>query len=104
MRRVWYTDEMIRREVGRIAEEVRGTRDSIGQNLFIQVPFFAHPLYFRDAQLQEWIEEYRLSTALGIPLAATLDAAPALRLGAFGLIHLEVQSITRYEHARRAHG
>lgn len=90
-----YTPDEIWAEVGRIDSE-RGRR-TLGQELFFLCGYFASPFFFYDPDTEPVLDDFRMSTALGVPLATTLDDLPAFRSADFVVIAEELAAIRRYQ-------
>jgi len=94
---VEYDEDEIWREVERIVEECEGKQFSIGQSLYFQIPFFANPQFFYRPEYDEWIEDVMLMDSFNIPLARSLDEAPAFRLEMYNIIKQELIACQNYK-------
>ena len=92
-----YNKETIWEEVERIVEECTGKSFTIGQNLFFQVPFFANPIFFYRPEYDEWIEDVMLMDQFSIPLARSLDEAPAHRMEMYQIIKQELNACQKHQ-------
>ncbi len=79
----------------RIAAE-GGSEYTLGQSLFFQVGYFASPFFFWDETVAELLDDFRVSSALGVPLALTLDDLPAFRSADFTVIQEELGAVRAY--------
>lgn len=79
----------------------RGGEWTLGQSLFFQLPYFADPSFFFDPDVADVLDDYRVSMALGVPLAATLDELPAFRADKFAVIAEELAAIRRNRETKR---
>jgi|TARA_Y100000310_G_scaffold291677_1_gene319789 hypothetical protein len=91
-----YDDEERWNEVERLAKEVVGTKFSVGQQLYYQVHYFANPRFLWKPDYDLLIEEFQLMEAFNIPLARSLNEAPAQKLRDFSVIKREVASLQQY--------
>ena len=91
-----YDDGERWKEVERLAKEVVGTKFSVGQQLYYQVHYFANPRFLWKPDYDLLIEEYQLMEAFNIPLARSLNEAPAQKLRDFSLIKREVAALQQY--------
>jgi hypothetical protein len=82
--------------VERLAQEVEGTKFSVGQQLYYQVHYFANPRFLWKQEYDRLIEEFTLLETFHIPLAKSLDEAPAQKLRDFSLIKREVAALQQY--------
>lgn len=80
----------------RLAKEAEGTKFSVGQQLYYQVHFFANPRFFWQPEYDQLIEEFTLMEAFKIPLAKSLDEAPAQKLRDFQVIKNEMMQLQRH--------
>ncbi len=92
-----FNEDVIWEEVERIVEECTGTSFTIGQNLFFQVPFFANPIFFYRPEYDEWIEDVMLMDQFSIPLARSLDEAPAHRMEMYQIIKQELNACQKHQ-------
>lgn len=78
-----------------MAGEAQGTGWSAGRSIYKQAVFCLHPsrLYHPDAQ--QLLDDWRVSQALGIPVAQTLDAVPAMYSDAALVIQHEMAHIRK---------
>ena len=83
-------------EVERLAKEANGTKFSIGQQLYYQIHFFANPKFLWDSEYELLIEEYTMMESFNIPLAKSLDEAPARKLRDFTIIKAEVMALQKH--------
>ena len=83
-------------EVERLAKEAHGTKFSIGQQLYYQVHFFANPRFLWDSDYDRLIEEYTMMESFNIPLAKSLDEAPAQKLRDFTIIKAEIMALQKH--------
>ena len=90
-----YNKETIWEEVERIVEECTGK--SLGQNLYFQIPFFANPLFFYKSEYDEWIEDVMLMDSFNLPLARSLDEAPAYRMKMYNIIKQEIGACRKHQ-------
>ncbi len=77
-------------------ESEGGSEYTLGQSLFFQVGYFASPFFFWDESVSALLEDFRVSTALGVPLALTLDDLPAFRSADFTVIQEELGAVRAY--------
>lgn len=84
-----------------MAEEAKGTSWSAGRSIYKQACFCINPDRIRDADAQRLLDDYRLSEALGVPVAATLDQVPAMYADAVLVICHELGHISKVLGERR---
>jgi len=82
--------------VERLAQEADGTKFSVGQQLYYQIHFFANPRFLWDREYDQLIEEYYMMESMNIPIARSLDEAPAQKLRDFSLIKQEALSLQKH--------
>ncbi len=80
----------------RLAQEADGTKFSVGQQLYYQIHFFANPRFLWDREYDQLIEEYYMMESMNIPIARSLDEAPAQKLRDFSLIKQEALSLQKH--------
>tara|TARA_R100000808_G_scaffold7129_1_gene21025 strand:+ start:5736 stop:6155 length:420 start_codon:yes stop_codon:yes gene_type:complete len=95
-RAVEYDEEERWNEVERLAQEADGTKFSVGQQLYYQIHFFANPRFLWDREYDQLIEEYYMMESMNIPIARSLDEAPAQKLRDFSLIKQEALSLQKH--------
>ena len=91
-------------EVERLAKEANGTKFSIGQQLYYQVHFFANPRFLFDPEYEQLIEEYYMMESFNIPLAKSLDEAPARKLRDFTIIKAEIMALQKHYMEKQQRG
>ena len=91
-----YNEEKVIDELFLIAKESEGTKFSVGQQLYYQVHFFVNPNYLLDKDYYKLIEEYQLMIEFNLPLARTLDEAPANKLRQMQIIHVELDRLKQH--------
>jgi len=82
--------------VERLAQESDGTKFSVGQQLYYQIHFFANPRFLWDREYDQLIEEYYMMESMNIPIARSLDEAPAQKLRDFNIIKTEVFALQKH--------
>lgn len=92
---IQYDEDEIWEEIERIASEADGKKFSVGQQLFYQFHFFANPRYLWDAEFDRIIEEYQLMESFNIPLARSLNDAPALKIRDFFIVKDELNFLRK---------
>ena len=85
-----YTEEEIWKEIERIATEADGIKFSVGQQLYYQVHYFLNLQYLKDQEFELLIEEYQLMESFKIPIAKSLNDAPAQKIRDFFIIKDEL--------------
>ena len=95
-RAIEYDDEERWNEVERLAQESDGTKFSVGQQLYYQIHFFANPRFLWDREYDQLIEEYYMMESMNIPIARSLDEAPAQKLRDFSLIKQEALALQKH--------
>ena len=95
-KKIKYDDEERWQEIERLAKEVDGTKFTVGQQLYYQVYFFANPKFLWNVEYDRLIEEYYLMESMNIPVAKSLDTAPAQKLRDFSIIKQEVVALQKY--------
>ena len=91
-----YNKETIWEEVERIVQECEGKSFSMGQNLYFQIPFFASALFFYRPEYDEWIEDVMLMDSFNLPLARSLDEAPAHRMEMYQIVKQELNACQKH--------
>jgi|TARA_Y100000034_G_scaffold132063_1_gene194185 hypothetical protein len=91
-----YDEEERWKEVERLAQEVEGTKFSVGQQLYYQVHLFANPRFLWKQEYDRLIEEFTLMETFHIPLAKSLDEAPAQKLRDFQIIKGEIVALQKH--------
>jgi hypothetical protein len=92
-----YDDEELEMECARMAAEAQHSgRFTVGQSLYHQLPLCANPLRVIHPDAVEWRSDWRLSKALGVPVAATLGEIPADYAEAALIIEHETQAALRH--------
>ena len=91
-----YDDEERWNEVERLAQEVDGTKFTVGQQLYYQIHYFANPRFLWEPEYDKLIEEYQMMDNFHIPLATSLDNAPAQKLRDFSIIKTEVLALQKH--------
>jgi len=91
-----YDDEERWKEVERLAQEVDGTKFTVGQQLYYQIHFFANPRFLWEQEYDRLIEEYQMMESMNIPLARSLNEAPAQKLRDFSIIKTEVMALQKH--------
>ena len=91
-----YDDEERWKEVERLAQEVDGTKFTVGQQLYYQIHFFANPRFLWEQEYDRLIEEYQMMESMNIPFARSLNEAPAQKLRDFSIIKTEVMAIQKH--------
>lgn len=81
------TDEAV--EHALLLEEGKYT---LGQELWFHVPMFADVSWFFEDWMWDAIQEYHYCTRFNIPLAKSIDEAPAFRLDCFTIIEKELNA------------
>jgi hypothetical protein len=82
-----YDDDEIAREAERILSGDGGLKA-----LYETLPLFAHPARLVTGPAWEWLSLWRQSQATGLPIARTLDEAPAHDVLAFELLDRETRA------------
>jgi len=82
--------------VARLAKEVAGTKFTIGQQLYYQVHYFANPRFLWEQEYDRLIEEHYMMESFNIPLAKSLDEAPAQKLRDFSVIKTEILALQKH--------
>lgn len=80
----------------RLAQEVDGTKFTVGQQLYYQIHFFANPRFLWEQEYDRLIEEYQMMESMNIPLARSLNEAPAQKLRDFSIIKTEVMALQKH--------
>ena len=80
----------------RLAQEVDGTKFTVGQQLYYQIHFFANPRFLWEQEYDRLIEEYYMMESFNIPLAKSLDEAPAQKLRDFSVIKTEILALQKH--------
>ena len=93
---VEYTEEESWNEVERIVDEAKGSRWTVGQSLWFQVPLFSNPKFFWRDEYDELIREYTVMESFNLPLASSLDEARASRISDFEVIKRELTAARNY--------
>jgi hypothetical protein len=70
---------------------------TVGQELYHLIPLFANPSVILEDWHFEMIQEYHYMTKFNIPLARSLDEAPASRLVYFDAIENEINAIMNFK-------
>ena len=96
-REVEYNDEERWNEIERLAQEVEGTKFTVGQQLYYQVHYFANPRFLWDKEYDRLIEEFYVMQQMNIPFATSLDRAPSQRLRDFVTIKEEVAALQKHQ-------
>lgn len=86
-----------------MAAEAQGTSWSAGRGIYKQAVFCLNPARLWHPDADRLLDDYRLSQALGIPVAATLEGVPALYADAVLVIQHELAHI-RKALGEHAHG
>jgi hypothetical protein len=89
---------VIQEEVARMAAEAQGTSWSAGRSIYKQACFCINPARLYHADANSLLDDWRMSHALGVPIAATLDQVPAMYAEAALVIDHEMA------HIRKAQG
>ena len=82
--------------MARLAKEVAGTKFTIGQQLYYQVHYFANPRFLWEQEYDRLIEEHYMMESFNIPLAKSLDEAPAQKLRDFSVIKTEILALQKH--------
>ena len=82
--------------MARLAKEVAGTKFTIGQQLYYQVHYFANPRFLWEQEYDRLIEEHYMMESFNIPLAKSLDEAPAQKLRDFSIIQIEIMALQKH--------
>ena len=69
----------------------------MGQEMYYLVPLFASSDWLIDDWMWNMIDDYNLSKQFNLPLALTLDEAPAEKLECFSIIDNEINLIKIHE-------
>ncbi len=85
-----FTEKEIWDECDRIVAEDKHNKFSIGQNLYYNLNFFCNPKFFYDREIEQYIEEFFVSTKFKIPLANNLYEVDAKTIDIFRLISEEL--------------
>ena len=91
-----YDEQEVQKELLLIAKESEGTKFSIGQQLYYQAHFFVNPVYLLKNDYYKIIEEYQIMKESNLPLARTLDEAPANKIRQMQIIHSEVEKLKQH--------
>ena len=82
--------------MARLAKEAAGTKFTIGQQLYFQVHYFANPKFLWKQEYDRLIEEHYMMESFNIPLAKSLDEAPAQKLRDFSVIKTEMIALQKH--------
>ncbi len=93
-----FDNGVIHEEVARMAAEAQGTSWSAGRSIYKQAVFCLHPARLFHPDAHQLMDDWRVSQALGIPVAATLDQVPSMYADAALVIQHELG------HIRKAQG
>ena len=103
-KQIKYDDEERWNEVARLAKEVAGTKFTIGQQLYYQVHYFANPRFLWEQEYDRLIEEHYMMESFNIPLAKSLDEAPAQKLRDFSVIKTEILALQKHYMEKQQRG
>lgn len=95
---MYFDRDSIWEEVDRILLEDKKHKFTPGQNIWYNLNFFCNPKFFFDPYIEQYIQEYFLTTKFNIPLSKDLSSADARTLDIFRVIGEEM---TACEHRSR---
>ena len=87
---ITFSEKEIWDECDRILAEGNKNKFSIGQNLYYNLNFFCNPKFFIDREIEQYVEEYFLSSKFKLPIANNLYNADARTIDIFRLISEEL--------------
>ena len=84
-------------EVDRIIQEPQTKKYGIGQSLYYQTILFCNPYTLIFEWCWEMLEDYNACKKYNIPLAKSIDEAPAWKLDCFDIIENEIMLCNKHK-------